>query len=149
MTAFFGTFTNKIDSKGRISVPAPFRAVIQARGRTSVAIHPSLFEPCLEGAGYDRFEKLLGGVADGFLPSTQDEAAELIMEDLRDLPFDGEGRVVLPEEFIAKAALKGQASFVGRGWKFQIWEPAALAALRQEKLKRVTGSLAGRLKGEG
>jgi MraZ protein len=143
MTAFFGTFTNKIDSKGRLSVPAPFRALIQARGRTSVAIHPSLFEACLEGAGYDRFEKLLGDVADGFVSTARDEAAELIMEDLRDLPFDGEGRVVLPDEFIAKAALKDQASFVGRGWKFQIWEPGALAALREQKLRRVAANLTG------
>ena len=143
MTAFFGTFTNKIDSKGRLSVPAPFRAVIQARGRTSVSVHPSLFESCLEGAGYDRFEKLLSGVADGFVPTSGDEAAELIMEDLRDLPFDGEGRIVLPDEFIVKAALKDQASFVGRGWKFQIWEPAALANLRQEKLRRVTSAVKG------
>ena len=143
MTAFFGTYTNKIDSKGRISVPAPFRAVIQGRGRTSVAIHPSLFEPCLEGAGYDRFEKLLSGLADGFVAPSGDEAAELIMEDLRDLPFDGEGRIVLPDEFIAKAALKDQASFVGRGWKFQVWEPAALAAQRQQKLRRVTANLKG------
>ncbi|MGE4061871.1 MAG: division/cell wall cluster transcriptional repressor MraZ [Rhodospirillaceae bacterium] len=143
MTAFFGTFTNKIDSKGRLSVPAPFRAVIQARGRTAVAIHPSLFEPCLEGAGYDRFEKLLSGVADGFVPAARDEAAELIMEDLRELPFDGEGRIVLPDEFITKAALKDQASFVGRGWKFQIWEPSALASVRQDKLRRVTANLKG------
>ena len=143
MTAFFGTFTNKIDSKGRLSVPAPFRAVIQARGRTSVAIHPSLFEPCLEGAGTDRFEKLLSGVADGFVSTPGDEAAELIMEDLRELPFDGEGRIVLPAEFIAKASLKDQAAFVGRGWKFQIWEPAALGILRQEKLRRVAANLKG------
>lgn len=143
MTAFFGTYTNKIDSKGRLSVPAPFRALMQARGRTAVAIHPSLFEPCLEGAGYDRFEKLLGGVADGFVSAAGDEAAELIMEDLRELPFDGEGRIVLPSEFIAKASLKDQASFVGRGWKFQIWEPAALAVLRQEKLRRVAANIRG------
>lgn len=143
MTAFFGTFTNKIDSKGRISVPAPFRTVIQERGRLTAAIHPSLFEPCLEGASYDRFEKLLSGIGDAFVPTARDEAAELIMEDLRELPFDGEGRIVLPDEFIARAALKDHASFVGRGWKFQIWDPAALAALRQEKLRRVAATLKG------
>lgn len=143
MTAFFGTFTNKIDSKGRLSVPAPFRAVIQARGRMTVAIHPSLFEACLEGSGYERFEKLLAGVSDGFVPAANDEAAELIMEDLRELPFDSEGRIILPAEFIAKAALKDQAAFVGRGWKFQIWEPSALAATRQEKLRRVFATAKG------
>jgi MraZ protein len=142
MKAFFGTFTNKIDAKGRVSVPAPFRAVIAGRGLTSVALHPSLFEACLEGAGFDRFENLLSGFTDSFVPAARDEAAELIMEELRELPLDGDGRIVLPDEFIAKAHLKDQATFVGRGWKFQLWEPAALATVKQAKLRRVAASLA-------
>ena len=64
MKAFFGTFVNKLDGKGRVSVPAPFRAVIQGRGLTSVAVHPSLFEACLEGAGFDRFENLEQQIAE-------------------------------------------------------------------------------------
>ncbi len=141
MKAFFGTFTNKIDAKGRISVPAPYRAVIQARGLTSVALHPSLFETCLEGAGSDRFEALLSGVPDSFVGAARDEAAELIMEELRDLPLDGEGRIVLPDDFMAKARLKDQAAFVGRGWKFQIWEPATLASATHAKRTRVADAL--------
>jgi MraZ protein len=142
MKAFFGTFTNKIDAKGRVSVPAPFRAVISGRGLTSVALHPSLFEACLEGAGVDRFENLLSGFTDSFMPPARDEAAELIMEELRELPLDGDGRIVLPDEFIAKAHLKDQATFVGRGWKFQLWEPAALAVVKQAKLRRIAENLA-------
>ena len=137
MKAFFGTFVNKVDAKGRISVPAPFRAVIQGRGLMSVAVHPSLFDPCLEGAGFDRFENLLSGFTDAFVATARDEAAELIMEELRELPLDGDGRIVLPDEFITKANLKDQAAFVGRGWKFQIWEPAALADMKKAKLLRV------------
>jgi MraZ protein len=143
MKAFFGTYFNKIDAKGRVSVPAAFRAVLQARGLTGVAVHPALFEPCLEGSGYDRFENLLSGVADSFVPKNTDEAAELVMEDLRDLPLDGDGRIVLPDEFIAKAKLKDQAAFVGRGHKFQIWEPGALAAAKDAKLQRVRSGQGG------
>lgn len=137
MKAFFGTFVNKVDAKGRLSVPAPFRAVIQGRGLTSVAIHPSLFESCLEGAGFDRFENLESQIADTFVPAPSNDAAELIMAELRELPLDGEGRVVLPDEFIAKANLKDQAAFVGQGRKFQIWEPTALEALKKAKLQGV------------
>src|SRR5690348_251123 len=105
MKAFFGTFVNKVDAKGRVSVPAPFRAALQARGLTSVAIHPSLFETCLEGAGFDRFENLEGQISDSFTPTPGNDAAELIMAELRELPLDGDGRIVLPDEFIAKANL--------------------------------------------
>ena len=139
MKAFFGTFTNKIDAKGRLSVPAAFRAVIHARGRDAIALHPALFESCLEGAGFDRYENLIGALQDGFVAEKSDEAAELIMEELRELMFDGEGRIVLPDEFMAKAQLKDQASFVGRGWKFQIWEPALLADAKAAKRARVAG----------
>ena len=140
MKAFFGTFVNKIDTKGRVSVPAQFRAVIQGRGLTSVAVHPSLFEACLEGAGFDRFENLLSGFTDSFVAAARDEAAELIMEDLRELPLDGDGRIILPDEFIAKAGLQDQAAFVGRGYKFQIWHPGALAGVKQAKLRRVAAA---------
>jgi MraZ protein len=137
MKAFFGTFTNKIDAKGRLSVPAPFRAILQARGLASVALHPALFEACLEGAGIDRFDNLLASQTDSFVPATRDDAAELIMEELRELPLDGEGRIVLPDEFIASAKLTDQAAFVGRGWKFQIWEPSLLTSAKAEKRERV------------
>ena len=141
MKAFFGAFTNKIDGKGRVSVPAPFRAVLAGRGLTGVALHPSLFEACLEGAGFDRFETLLAGFIDSFVSAARDEAAELIMEELRELPMDSDGRIVLPDEFISKAQLKDQATFVGRGWKFQIWEPSSLTVVKQAKLRRVAASL--------
>jgi MraZ protein len=141
MKAFFGTFLNKLDGKGRVSVPAAFRAVIQGRGLTSIAVHPSLFETCLEGAGFDRFENLEQQIADSFVPTGGNEAADLIMGELRELPLDGEGRIVLPDEFIAKASLKDQAAFLGQGRKFQIWEPGALDALKQAKLARVAAAM--------
>jgi len=141
MKAFFGTFVNKVDAKGRVSVPAPFRAVIQARGLQSVALHPSLFDPCLEGAGFDRFENLESEMSDSFSPAPRNEIADLIMAELRELTFDGEGRIVLPDEFIAKSNLKDQATFIGQGRKFQIWEPAALAAVMKAKLQRVTAAV--------
>ena len=141
MKAFFGTFTNKIDGKGRVSVPASFRAVIQGRGLTSIALHPSLFDPCLEGAGFDRFDNLLQGTKDSFVGPAADEAADHIMGEMRELPLDGEGRIVLPDEFIVKAHLKEQATFVGQGWKFQIWEPSAFDGIKKAKLARVADAL--------
>ena len=62
--------------------------------------------------------------------------ARTVMGDLRDLALDGEGRIVLPDEFMAAAKLTDQGTFVGAGWKFQIWEPALYAAAKQAKLDR-------------
>ena len=57
MKSFIGTFENKIDSKGRISVPATFRAVINAKSLNSVICYSSLTGPCIEGCGLDRIER--------------------------------------------------------------------------------------------
>jgi MraZ protein len=137
--AFIGTFLNKIDAKGRISVPASFRAVVQARGLTGVALYPSLDGPCIEGCGMDRIETLAEAQPDNPLPGVEDEVvAHLIIGTAREASFDGGGRIVLPEDFMAKARLSDQGAFVGKGRTFQIWEPGALAAAQEALLKRLT-----------
>src|SRR5262245_46905807 len=73
--AFIGTFVNKIDAKGRISVPASFRAVVQARGLSGVALYPSLIgEKCIEGCGLDHIEKLADDQPDNPLPPVDQDA---------------------------------------------------------------------------
>jgi MraZ protein len=129
VTAFIGTHVNKIDAKGRISVPASFRAVVQARGLMGVALYPSpLDEPCLEGCGMDHIENLSNAMPVDPLPAVeQDAIAHLIIGTAHEALFDGGGRIVLPEEFMKRAGLTDKGAFVGKGRTFQIWEPAALA----------------------
>lgn len=142
LKAFIGTFINKIDAKGRISVPAPFRTSLQARGLNGVALYPSPTGDCIEGCGIDRIQSLVDAMRDDPLPSVDDDAvAHLIIGGARETPFDGGGRIVLPEDFIAKAKLTDKGAFVGKGHTFQIWEPAALAKTQDALMKRV---LAGR-----
>lgn len=144
MQTFFGTFTNKIDAKGRLSVPAPYRAVIQSRGLTSVAVHPSLFESCLEGAGIDRFENVAQKQEDSFAPAARDDLTAAVMADLRELALDGEGRIVLPAEFLTAAKLTDQATFVGATSVFQIWEPALYRAYDDARRARLREKIGGR-----
>jgi len=142
LKAFIGTFVNKIDAKGRISVPAPFRTSLQARGLTGVALYPSPSGDSIEGCGLDRIQNLVDAMPDKPLPNLDEDAiAHLIIGGARETPFDGTGRIVLPEDFIAKANLTDKGAFVGKGHTFQIWEPAALAKTQDALMKRV---LAGR-----
>jgi MraZ protein len=136
--AFIGTFVNKIDAKGRISVPASFRTVIQAKGLNGVALYPSPVEECIEGCGMDRIETLVEAMRDEPLPSIdQDSVAHLVIGSARESPFDSGGRIVLPDDFIRRAKLDGQGAFVGKGRTFQIWRPEALKAAQDELAKRV------------
>jgi MraZ protein len=146
---FIGTFVNKIDAKGRISVPAPFRMVIQAKGLAGIALYPSLTDdPCIEGCGLDRIETLAESLPDDALPGArQDAIAHLIIGTARETPFDGGGRIVLPEDFMAKARLTDKGAFVGKGRSFQIWEPAALAEAQAAMTRRLAAARRAELDG--
>jgi MraZ protein len=145
---FIGTFVNKIDAKGRISVPAPFRTVIQAKGLAGIALYPSLTDPCIEGCGLDRIEQLAENLPDDALPGVeQDAIAHLIIGTARETPFDGGGRIVLPEDFMAKAHLTDKGAFVGKGRSFQIWEPQALADAQAAMIKRIAAQRRAELGG--
>ena len=129
MDRFVSTYTNKIDAKGRVSIPAPFRAVLErdgysAGGAAGIYCYPSLDAPALD-AGGERLAKKIDGLLSG-LPDYSNERDELsvaLYGDVQVLSIDGDGRIVLPEALRAHAGLQSQITFVGLGEKFQMWEP--------------------------
>ena len=143
MDRFVSTFTNKIDAKGRVSVPAPFRAVLERDGYggaagTGIYCYPSLDAPALDCGG-ERLAKKIDGLLSG-LPDYSDERDELsvaLYGDVAVLAVDGDGRIVLPEGLRAHAWLAASVTFVGLGEKFQIWEPARFEARRKLAREKV------------
>ncbi|MEQ1711682.1 MAG: division/cell wall cluster transcriptional repressor MraZ [Hyphomicrobium sp.] len=137
MDRFVSTFTNKIDAKGRVSVPAPFRAVLERDGfgsgdQRGIYCYPSLDSPALD-AGGERLAKkidgLLAGLAD--YSDERDELSVALYGDVQVLSIDGDGRIVVPEGLRAHAGLSGSVTFVGLGDKFQMWEPGRFEERRK------------------
>lgn len=130
---FLSTYVNKIDKKGRISVPASFRAALVSQSFQGVVLFRGQAHSCLEGFGHDYMDEI-GARLDRFdlFSEEQDELATAIFAQAAPLPFDGEGRIVLPPDLIAHAGLGEEAAFAGMGRKFQIWEPAALRARAED-----------------
>jgi len=126
LALFLSTFTNKVDRKGRVSVPAPFRAVLSGAGFSAVVVFRSFRLPAIEAVDPARMEQLSAS-ADRLeqFSEMHDDLVASIFADAIQLPFDGEGRIMLPRPFAAHAGITDQAAFVGRGRSFQIWEPAA------------------------
>jgi MraZ protein len=139
MDRFVSTFTNKIDAKGRVSVPASFRAVLERDGYAGgVYCYPSLDAPALD-AGGERLAKKIDGLLAG-LPDYSDERDELsvaLYGDVQVLTIDGDGRIVLPDALRAHANLDAAVTFVGLGDKFQMWEPARFEKRRAEARSKV------------
>jgi len=139
MDRFVSTFTNKIDAKGRVSIPAPFRAILEHDGYAGgIYCYPSLDAQALD-AGGERLAKKIDGLLSG-LPDYSDERDELsvaLYGDVKILSIDGDGRIILPEDLRAHAGLETRVTFVGLGDKFQIWEPQAFEERRTKARAKV------------
>lgn len=123
MDLFLSTFENRIDKKGRVSVPAPFRAVLERR-RDPLYLFKSLTEPCLEGCGPERIGQIVDAI--DAMDSLSEEVATLqtMLSSAQEMKLDGEGRIMLSADFIAFAELDDAALYAGIGRSFQIWMPS-------------------------
>lgn len=129
MTLFLSTYVNKVDRKGRVSVPAQFRAALAGQSYHGVVVFRSHKYPAIEGCSWERMEQLSASLDSlDMFSEEQDFLATTIFGGSVPLPFDGEGRIVLPKDLADFAGIDEQAAFVGLGKTFQIWEPAAFTA---------------------
>ncbi|MEJ1975170.1 MAG: division/cell wall cluster transcriptional repressor MraZ [Acetobacteraceae bacterium] len=137
MSQFLGTHQNRLDAKGRVSVPAPFRAVLRAgtngEAGTHLVLRPSHKHPCIEAWPVDAFAELATPLdrLDVF-SDEHDDFATALYADAYPLEADKEGRIVVPESLVAHANLTAAVVFMGNGKSFQIWEPAAAERRRAE-----------------
>jgi MraZ protein len=124
---FMSTYVNKVDRKGRVSVPATFRTSLADLSFDGIVAFPSLDYEALEATGIDRMEAVSARLDELEQPDEQQSLATLILARSQRLPFDPEGRIVLPEKFTEHAHITESAAFVGLGPTFQIWEPRRFA----------------------
>lgn len=137
MALFLDTFINKIDKKGRISIPAPYRAALAAMSFQGIIALPSFKYPAIICAGIDWMEKLSQQVGRVDLFSdAHDDLTATLFADSKQLAFDGEGRVILPESLLSHAIIQENAAFVGRGQVFEIWQPTTLETYKTEARRR-------------
>ena len=121
---FLSSYENKIDKKGRVSVPATFRAYLSSIGYNGFISYPSFNHSALEACSQDRIEKLSNTI-DSLNPfeEKRDYFATSVLSESENLQFDTEGRVSLSQKLMVHAKLSNNILFVGLGKTFQIWEP--------------------------
>ncbi|WP_421706932.1 division/cell wall cluster transcriptional repressor MraZ [Algihabitans sp.] len=151
---FLGTHEVKLDSKGRVSIPAPFRPTLSRQGFDGVILFPSYkVEGAIEGCGQDFLNQLMDSVNSYELFSdAQEDLSATIFGAAHQLQWDSNGRIVLPEALITAADIKDKAVFVGTGALFRIWQPerwAAYQAARRQSAKEKVPSLAVKSQASG
>ena len=128
---FLSTYENKLDKKGRVSVPASFRSYLSNIGYNGVICYPSFNNQCIEAWPQDRIEKISNAI-DSLNPfeEKKDYFATSILSESINLQFDSEGRISLTSKLLKHAKIKNSMLFVGQGKTFQIWEPTIFEKFR-------------------
>jgi transcriptional regulator MraZ len=139
MPLLVGQHTNRIDRKGRVSVPKQFRDFYQAKGGfQGLYVFPSPKLDAIEGCDEDFMNRVAASLDDlALFSEEQSDLASVILGSAHALPFDPEGRIVLPADLVAYAHLDLEATFVGRGTTFQIWNPQAYKMRHTEAFGRI------------
>ena len=121
---FLSSYENKLDKKGRVSVPANFRFHLNSLGYSGFVAYPSFNHEALEACPEDRIEKLSNTI-DSLNPfeEKRDYFATSVLSESISLQFDSEGRVLITDKLLGHAKIKNSILFVGLGKTFQIWEP--------------------------
>lgn len=137
MDQFVSNYTNRIDAKGRVSVPASFRAVLAAQGFDGVYCYPSLDTDAVEAGGKPLIDAIQS-LIDALDPYSDErnQLAHVLLGDGVTLSIDQDGRVSLPDTLRTHAGLAGEVVFVGVGDKFFMWSPERYAAYREEARTR-------------
>ena len=141
---FLSTFENRIDKKGRVSVPASFRSYLSNLGYNGVVCFPSFNNQSIEAWPQNRIEKISNSI-DALNPfeEKKDFFATSILSESINLQFDSEGRISLSSKLLKHAKIKNSMLFVGQGKTFQIWEPTIFEKFRVLARKKSKVNRAG------
>ena len=134
---FISSYENKLDKKGRVSVPASYRSYLSSLGYNGVICYPSFINPSIEFCSQNRLQKIIDTIdtLDPF-EENRDIFSTSILANSSQLNFDSEGRVTLSDKLLSHSGITEKALFVGQGKTFQMWEPTAFKKFSNDARKK-------------
>jgi len=138
MNLFVSQFVNKVDKKGRISLPSLFRNVLPENNKNEVILYKSLKFNSIEGCNSSRINEIADRINKlDIFSDDQDDVATSIFSEIIPTNIDAEGRFLIPENLKNHANISDMATFIGQGHFFQIWEPSAAIKRQKESRSRL------------
>ena len=133
MDLFISQFVNKIDKKGRVSLPSQFRNSLPKKSKNEIILFKSLKFNSIEGCSSERISRIASKIDElDIFSDDQDDFTTSVFSEIVSTHIDKEGRFLIPENLKIYSNISSEVTFIGLGHYFQIWEPKA-AIERQKK----------------
>ena len=124
MNLFVSTFVNKIDKKGRVSLPSIFRSALPKDHKNEIILSKSIRNNVIDGLSVTRVNEIAKRINNlDFFSEDYDDFSTSIFSEIVTTNIDKEGRFSIPENLKIYANIKTEVAFFGQGHFFQIWEP--------------------------
>lgn len=122
---FYGNYAHTVDDKGRVSLPAEFRRVLEAQSRSSVILTNFISDGarCIEGfsrGAWDLFESKLRSKSR--FSSQLHKLENFYLSRAAECPVDSNGRILVPSHLRAYAAIQKDVTFTASLHGFRIWD---------------------------
>ena len=138
MDLFVSQFVNKIDKKGRVSLPSIFRNVLPKKSKNEIILFKSLKFKSIEGCSSERINKIANKIDElDIFSDDQDDFATSIFSEIIPTNLDKEGRFLIPENLKLYSNISNEVTFIGQGHYFQIWEPQAAIGRQKNSRERL------------
>lgn len=145
---FLGNIEAKTDQKGRVFLPSVFRKELQASGEERLIMRKDVHQKCLvlfPESAWNRRMKALFERAEEF-DEQEREAVRMYMSEVALLTLDGNGRLLIPKQFLQEAEIDSSVRFIGMNDTIEIWASANVAKpkLSQEEFAATLKAIMGR-----
>ena len=138
MDLFLSKFLNKIDKKGRVTLPSLFRNALPKNYKNEIILFKSLKFNSIEGCSAERIKKIAKRIEElDIFSDDQDDFTTSIFSEIVPTKIDKEGRFLIPENLKKYSNIKDEVTFIGQGLYFQIWEPEAAIERQAKSRKRL------------
>ena len=122
-----GRYKHNVDTKGRMFVPAKFRAEL---GESFVAA--AVMDHCICLYSAEEWNARMAKLSDQPMTEKVRKLSRLLGSRSDEVTIDAQGRINLNKELLAYANVEKEALVIGAGTRAEIWNPAASEAAMAE-----------------
>ena len=138
MNLFLSQYINKIDKKGRVSLPSSFRNVLFNESKNELILFKSIKFLAIDGCSYARINKIAERIDKlDIFSDDQDDFSTSIFSEIIPTNLDKEDRFLIPEFLKKYSNIVDEVTFIGQGHYFQIWEPKAVLEHQKKSRERL------------